>query len=506
MDISYYNAEVDKILSDILGNDSFIDQDLPEFVSLVSNTIYQYHTDLPLDKLKVVIQYLMENKYQKHYIYDAHSKFNSALNSAQQPKVPNSPAETGKVDCPDKIQLGCSEDLVSHTHDYGQNEYTEEIYLKRLERICQVKQLPQAEQKSEKWLQQRSECLTATAIAIVLDEDPYKYPAELLIDKCGKGAPFEENENVHHGKKYEQIGNMYYSFRNNVNVGEYGLLQNDKYKFIGASPDGICEKNTGENKLTKLVGRLLEIKFPRLRRINTEGDLDGDICPHYYYVQVQTQLFVTQLDECDFLQCQMEEYDSWEDFLQDSNKSIPSLSKKTNLEKGCLVQLFPRKMVGVGDPKQCLYHSKYIYPPKLHMGPAEIEKWVGDEVLTFNKSEWFKDYVIDRIIYWRLAKIACHLIKVDKPWFQSKIPMLKQFWNYVLFYRKYPNKLTKIMEYVEEVGSKNSALIFERVNKDYLSVNKESRYKPLYQEKSEWRKKYDEKSNKYKSQTKVVKI
>ena len=46
----------------------------------------------------------------------------------------------------------------------------------------------------------------------------------------------------------------------NVKVDEYGLLQHDKYPFIGASPDGICDKTTLDgNKLTKLVGRLLEI-------------------------------------------------------------------------------------------------------------------------------------------------------------------------------------------------------------------------------------------------------
>ena len=112
-----------------------------------------------------------------------------------------------------------------------------------------------------------------------------------------------------------------------------------------------------------MVGRLLEIKFPKTRKICTEGDLDGDICPHYYYVQVQTQLFVTGMDECDFLQCQIEEYDSWEEYFQDSNPNIPGLSKKTNLEKGCLIQLLPKKMIGTGDPKMCLYSAKYIYPP-----------------------------------------------------------------------------------------------------------------------------------------------
>ena len=87
------------------------------------------------------------------------------------------------------------------------------------------------------------------------------------------------------------------------------------------------------------------------------GALNGDICPHYYWCQVQTQLYVTGLDECDFLQCKIEEYDDWEDFVMDSQVNIPGLSRKTNLEKGCIIQLLPKKMLG-GDKMQCIWAWK----------------------------------------------------------------------------------------------------------------------------------------------------
>ena len=548
MSLAYYNEEVDKILFDIIGNDSFIESELKDLVDHVVDTIYQYNKKLKKSQLELVVGYLIENKYQKSYEYNANSEFNKTIdkndsssdnknNSSSNNK--NNSSSNNKndsssnnkndsdiisinmsdieddgscVDGPtkyinpeldvelmgDKVHLSCAKDLVSHRHDYGFEEFKEEKYNRRRKRIIEIKKIPQFEQKSTEWLGQRGKCLTATAIATALDEDPYKYPAELLLDKCDRGAPFVENEYVHHGKKYEEIGNMFYSFRNNIIVAEYGLIQDNKYKFIGASPDGICEKKTMESdKLSSLVGRLLEIKFPKIRKILTEGDLDGDICPHYYYVQVQTQLFVTKMDECDFLQCQIEEYDSWEDFVKDSHPNIPGLSKKTNLEKGCLIQLLPKKMISNDDPKMCLFNGKYIYPPKLHMTHEEIITWIANEVLQFHQNDLSKNYVIDRIIYWRLSQVTCHLIKADAEWFDSKIPQLKQFWNYVLLYKKYPKKLDSLVKYIEEIGSRKTAEIFKRVHKDYLSVRQDSTYTPLYQKENPWRIKYNKKYEKW---------
>lgn len=468
-----YDQQVDIVLR----KNEFVERSqIPAIVKTVVDACILNDRSISRFKLEEIVHILIHSKLKLIYRYD--------------PCISN-----------EKVEYRSAADLVSHRYDYSKDEYNEECYIRRKKRVYAIKKIPQHEQKSIGWLNQRKECLTATAIAIVLNEDPYKHPAHLLLDKCDRGEPFIENENVHHGKKYEEIGNLFYSFRNNVKTGEYGLLQHEKYPFIGASPDGICEKNTLETGcLTKLVGRLLEIKFPYRRKLVSEGRLDGDICPHYYFVQVQTQLFVTQLDECDFLQCKIEEYLDWEDYVSDSYSGIPGLSKKTNLEKGCLIQLLPKKMINDND-KQCLYHAKYIYPPKLHMSPTEIEKWICNELMNYHNHELSGEYIFDRVIYWRLSEVSCHLIKANQKYFESIISILKQFWDYVLFYREYPKKLDNLIKYMTEIGFTKSSEIFIRVNKDYLSVHNDSKYKPLYQEDNVWRKEYNEKNARYRKKT-----
>ena len=40
-----------------------------------------------------------------------------------------------------------------------------------------------------------------------------------------------------------------------------------------------------------------------INKKNIFGEIDGEICPHYYWVQVQVQLECCDLEEFDFWQC-----------------------------------------------------------------------------------------------------------------------------------------------------------------------------------------------------------
>ena len=440
----------------------------------------------------------------------------------EETRANSSGSESNTEEIADKVRLKKASDLVSHKYDYDKNKFKNSNHIRRRKRIVEIKKIPQFEQKSPEWLNQRKKCLTATAIAIAIDEDPYKTPAHLLLDKCDRCPRFKSNVNTHHGNKYEEIANMYYTFRNNIDVAEYGMIRHSERKFIGASPDGICEKRTsdGEN-LSTLVGRLLEIKCPKTRKIKFVGDLNGDICPHYYYVQVQTQLFVTEMDECDFLQCAIHDYASVDDYIADSDPTIPTLSKKTGLEKGCIIQLLPRKItsepeiydsdeerIDSTDPEvsdeytKHLFEAKYIYPERLHMSIKETNKWIADQTINYHENKYYKTHMIDKVIYYRFNQISCNLIKKDPVWFESKIPILKQFWFYVRFYRKHPNRLNNLVKYVKEVGIGNTKVIFEHVHKDYMRFNKNSKYEPLYREKNPWRIKYDNLDAYYESRRK----
>lgn len=521
--LSYYNNEVDKILWDLVGDNPFSSNDIDIITDHISDTVYMYDKKLDISTLKILVKYILEIKHDKLYVYnnclnnkkngpeliesesesDSDSESESLMSIQLEDLNDDIEHSSSKDNCnnsdfisskTDKVQLSSYKDLISHANDYSGTVYKEKLYNQRKNIVKMLNGIPQHEQGTKEWLDQRKGCITATAVAVILDQDPNNYPIETFMDKCGRGIPFIENKFVHHGKQYEQIGNMFYSFRNNVTVGEYGLIQHSEHKFIGASPDGICTKNRLDcQKLTNRVGRLLEIKFPYSRKIEFEGKLDGDICPHYYYVQVQTQLFVTGLTECDFLQCKAVEYDCFDDYVEDSVPNLPGLSKKTNLEKGVMIRLSPRNLVGNKNKdaiEACLFASKYVYPPKLHMTISEIEKWVANYTIQFHDDELSNSYVIAKVIFWKLERVACNLITYDKQWFESQIPVLKQFWNYVEFYRKHPKKLDELVNYVSTVGIDKSSDIFNKINKQFCKSNKIN-LKPLYQKDNAWRKEYN---------------
>ena len=98
---------------------------------------------------------------------------------------------------------------------------------------------------------------------------------------------------------------------NNLKISENGLFVNPQWPFIGASPDGIitCECCTRG---------VLEIKCPYCRReesIKSAAANDKHFCliqqgsrlyldhSHAYFYQVQTQLFVCDVEYCDFCVC-----------------------------------------------------------------------------------------------------------------------------------------------------------------------------------------------------------
>jgi hypothetical protein len=81
-----------------------------------------------------------------------------------------------------------------------------------------------------------------------------------------------------------------------IEVHDCGLFKHINHKWLGASPDGIVSYNN-------MVLKLLEIKCPYHRLI-----IDGYI-PYYYWIQVQIQMEVADVDETDFFQCCFETSD-----------------------------------------------------------------------------------------------------------------------------------------------------------------------------------------------------
>jgi putative phage-type endonuclease len=228
-----------------------------------------------------------------------------------------------------------------------------------------LKHLPQPVQKSREWYDMRNNMITASIGASIINESPYQKADEVLRDKLGLGEPYKENKYVHHGKKYEKIATMIYENLYNTKVGEFGLIpyqSKPTFSFLGASPDGISSPLTLDGKLNSKMGTMLEIKCPLSRKIKTSGKIDGTICPHYYWVQIQLQLACCDLSDCDFWQCNISDcsYADWINYIEcniveEQNTLLTNYNK--NIIKGCILQFLPKNKLYY---YLCLYKSEYI--------------------------------------------------------------------------------------------------------------------------------------------------
>lgn len=350
------------------------------------------------------------------------------------------------------------------THDkYTDDEIPSEVK-KRSKIVKKLMEIDYPEQKSQEWLDQRKGITSASDGGCVVDVNHYEPPYNFLHKKV-TNPPFPPNINCHHGCKYEQVATNIYSYRMNVQVEEFGLVRHPEIDFLGASPDGIVGLYKLDGKsLTKYVGRMVEIKCPTTRQIQTSGKIYGGICPEYYWVQVQLQLECCDLEECDFWQCKLYEYKSREDFIKDTMEKEPFRSKTTELEKGCVIQLMPKNKVeeikegGKDAYLKVLYDkSKYLYPPKIEMSPYECDMWVLDCVNNFhdecikNKIKEPEDYYIDKVIYWRLDKSHSVIIKRDRDWFEENLPKIEKMWRLVEYFRKNSDKAEILFDYMKSL-------------------------------------------------------
>ena len=154
-------------------------------------------------------------------------------------------------------------------------------------------------QRTQDWYNKRNNILTASNVASVLEQSPFKTKVELLKEKLSKQEISSGSKATEWGVKYEPIANLIYKQMMNTDVIEVGLFTHPTYEWLGASPDGICSN-----------GKLVEYKCLYSKHI-----IDKE--PKYYWIQCQIQMEVCDLEMCDLFQCNIREY-SYEEFINDT--------------------------------------------------------------------------------------------------------------------------------------------------------------------------------------------
>jgi hypothetical protein len=282
-----------------------------------------------------------------------------------------------------------------------------------MNKINKLKSIPQAKQKSSEWNNIRSNMLTASNIwKLFTTECQFN---SFIYEKC---KPIDENKiefmsantnsSLHWGVKYEPVTIMIYEHMYKTKIDEFGYIPHEKYNFIGASPDGInCDPN---NKL--LYGRMLEIKNIYNREIT-------GIPKEEYWIQTQVQMETCDLDECDFVETRMKEYENEEYFYQDNEHEY----------KGIILHFIKRTTNAINNINiSTINLPLYIYMPiEIEKDKDTIELWIKQQ------KELYKDeYILFNTLYWYLDEFSCVLIKRNRLWFENALPKIKEAWNIIL--------------------------------------------------------------------------
>jgi len=338
-----------------------------------------------------------------------------------------------------------------------------------------LKALPQPEQRTKAWYDYRHNRITASDTAAAIDLNPYEPVENFILKKCDPNYLFLDNDNVYHGKKFEQVATQIYEHIYNTEVVEFGALPSDKYPLLGASPDGICSSRTLDNKFSERLGTMLEIKCVVQRAIETSGNIKGTICPFYYYCQVQQQLECCELDVCDFWQCKLLEYNTREAYLLDKRNNTfhtyDNTGKKMSipqyLKKGMILQFYPFEFKPQFEGDKIEWKSKFIYAPRLDMDEKQYDEWFIDTMnnLDTRYPAIYKECYFRKVIYWKLDQSHNQPIKRDKKFMQALLPILDESWKKVIYYRENLDKLDELR--VIEKKRK----IYRKMNTDFIINN-----------------------------------
>ena len=270
--------------------------------------------------------------------------------------------------------------------------------------LSDLNKQPAIKQRTKEWYDIRQTCFSASNLWKVFSSQAQQN--SLIYEKCNPESSQKKTREVSNatnplnwGIKYEPVSIQIYEHRN---VGtkvktDYSCILHPAYPFIGASPDGIVI--TGEK-----MGRMVEVKNIYNREI-TGIPLDE------YWVQMQIQMETCNLDECDFLETRIKEYETEAAFYDDSLAEY----------KGVILFFLPKLEE---NPRKSPFFE--YMPLFISLEKQNIQKWIESMQEKFQS-----EYVLYETVYWRLDEYSCVLVERNPEWFSAVLPKIETTWKMV---------------------------------------------------------------------------
>ena len=275
-------------------------------------------------------------------------------------------------------------------------DYVQKRFIKYAENeviIDELSKIPVIEQKSDEWHRVRQTIVTASDFAQALNEGKFGTQIDFLHKKSGyKDIPFDNNcPPLKWGVMFEDVASALYERRNSAKVIPFGLIKHPSVAHFGASPDGITT-----------LGVMVEIKCPYRRKITNE-------VPKQYYYQIQGQLDVCGLDECDFLECEFKKVSTVDDL-----KGMCELC-----EIGCIVETLKDEVTG--------FKYSDIFTSD-ETGINKLSSWI--DMMQASTANIFAIHI------WYLEFTNTIRVYKDPDFIDRKMSALKDVWNRVEMYRQ----------------------------------------------------------------------
>ena len=297
--------------------------------------------------------------------------------------------------------------------------------------LKELLKLPLMKQRTTEWFDARKTRLTASdlydAIKVSRDSSDSSVSIKLAKKKANIVAADTINYNaipaLKWGTMFEPMATRCYSQKmNDIAIHDFGLICDTNNEHFGASPDGINE-----------LGIMLEIKCPYSRKI-----VDG-VIPDKYKMQIQGQLAVCKLKECDYIECIFKSLESEEEYL-----CIDGTAHGTACAMhGVIAEFYNR----AGE--YVYYYSEPNRTPAECL--ADIRKVASGSSSGSEEKLKFSKYT-----YWRLDEMIIQRVVFNAREWETIIPKINSFWEKVEEYKLLPIEMgIKKYKFVDDAEDKD---------------------------------------------------
>lgn len=313
----------------------------------------------------------------------------------------------------------------------GNPEWQQMTVQQRKAKIAYLKTLPQIEQRTAAWYEHYAKVLTASEFSTLFGS--VKAKRSLILSKAFPkeerafnrlACPTVDMNAMGWGIRFEPVIKQILEQTYKCKVYEPGRITHTKNGMLAASPDGIIE----ESPDSKAIGRLIEIKCPYSRQIG------GEI-PYEYWVQMQIQMEVCDLDECEYLEAEI---------------VSPRLGLDTVDLSGCTLK-GTISLVKLDVPEGQPFHYKYLYGDIGSSSPPIPDGYRLVETIPWGLKKWYRK-----------------LVSRDRAWYGSTVIWQTAFWSDVQLAKE--GKPYSVQE-MDEGTKKDLCLISDHTVKDICLIS-----------------------------------